>query len=311
MNQSRKMVTLTRALAPPTDESLRHLAFTLRTPRATLQRYVSKGLMLLQEAADKMLAWPTAAEQAQLALEFEAMCGLPHIIGAVDCSHIAIMPRASELMFYTNRKRYYSVHLLAVVDASGRFLYIDVGCAGSMADPTVLKGSDLVRAHLSRVENDDTPLIEFGKLILADGGFAQLPWLLQSYTAEEEAAHAWRAGLNGRIGRGRGIVERAFGQMKNRFKRIGGRSSCDRKERVVQMVKACCALQNLTINMEVELGAPRVLVGDTKPTPPAPDIIMLQRQFTVPRAGAAIGRDQAMLQAARDIRDHVAHTVNK
>lgn len=134
--------------------------------------------------------------------------------------------------------------------------------------------------------------------------------MLQSYSAEEEAAYPWRTGLNGRIGRGRGIVERAFGQMKNRFKRIGGRSSYDRKERVVQMVKTCCALQNLTIDMEVELGAPRVHVGDTRPTPPSADIINLQREYTVPRAGAAIGRDQAMLQAARDIRDVVARCIN-
>ena len=89
-------------------------------------------------------------------------------IGAVDCSHIAILPREDERMAYTNRKCFYSVHLLAVVDARGRFTFVDVGCAGSMADTTVLRSSILASEQVQMVRMQQSPPIPFGCFLLAE-----------------------------------------------------------------------------------------------------------------------------------------------
>lgn len=48
-------------------------------------------------------------------------------VGAIDDKHVRIDPPLKSGSLYYNYKEYFSVVLLAVVDAQFRFMYVDVG----------------------------------------------------------------------------------------------------------------------------------------------------------------------------------------
>lgn len=280
-------------------------------PRATLHTWIQSGLHILETSSYSLIKWPSSRQCALNSSEFLGVCNINGIVGAVDCSHIAIMPRESERIAYTNRKCFYSVHLLAVVDARGRFIFVDVGCAGSMADTTVLCTSTLATTQTVFARDAKLPPVPYGYFLLADAGFASLPWVVQNYSTLHCTECTACQKFNNCIGRGRGIVERAYGQLKMRFKRLGGRASFDRKEQVARMVRACCGLHNLNINMEAELFGASRLRCTHEVAAPLDAVAALQFRHTAPPLGVRLGADQAVREAAYAVRRAVANDALK
>jgi hypothetical protein len=74
-------------------------------------------------------------------LENEDVWQLPHCVGAADGKHVRILhPRNSGSVFY-NYKGYYSIVLMAVVDANYNFIFADVGCQGRISDSGVMRNT--------------------------------------------------------------------------------------------------------------------------------------------------------------------------
>lgn len=72
----------------------------------------------------------TAAGWREVADGFARRWNFKHCIGAIDGKHVAIRcPPKSGSTFY-NYKGFFSIVLLAVVDSSYKFMYIDVGANG-------------------------------------------------------------------------------------------------------------------------------------------------------------------------------------
>lgn len=65
---------------------------------------------------------PDAAEAIFLAQRFEQRCKLPQVIGAIDGTHIPVLPPSSGYRDFINRKGWPSLVLQAVVDSSGRYV---------------------------------------------------------------------------------------------------------------------------------------------------------------------------------------------
>ena len=149
-------------LAASTDDTMRHMAITMGTPLSTLQGWIVSGLGILDSIHSHLVKWPKRAECPNSAGKFLHWANIHGAIGAVDCSHIAVLPREKERLDYTNRKSFYSVHLLAIVDATGRFTYVDVGCSGSMADTTILRTSRLARWQTEALMDNNQPPIPLG-----------------------------------------------------------------------------------------------------------------------------------------------------
>jgi len=74
---------------------------------------------------------------------FEQRSNFPHCLGAVDGKHFRIINPTETESQHFNYKHFFSIVLLAVVDADYKFSYIDVGSFGKASDSTIFKNSTL------------------------------------------------------------------------------------------------------------------------------------------------------------------------
>ena len=69
--------------------------------------------------------------------------GFPQCFGAIDGTHIPILPPADYARDYYNRKEFYSIVVQALVDHQYRFLNLHVGWPGSVHDARILSNSEV------------------------------------------------------------------------------------------------------------------------------------------------------------------------
>lgn len=97
------------------------------THKTTVHRCVYKVCeAIYAEFKDDYLKLPNEMEAQEIADGFEKMCGLPNVIGAIDGTHIPILPPTCGYRDFVNRKGWPSYNILAVVDHAYRYLHIYV-----------------------------------------------------------------------------------------------------------------------------------------------------------------------------------------
>lgn len=80
------------------------------------------------------LPWPTREQFSKISDEFYLKWNFPNVIGCIDGKHVRIRcPNSSGSMFY-NYKDFFSIVLLALVDANSKFIGIDIGSYGREGD---------------------------------------------------------------------------------------------------------------------------------------------------------------------------------
>ena len=95
---------------------------------------------------DELKAPATAEEWQEVARQFEDKWQYPNCIGAIGGKHIAIRTPANSGSMFHNYKMFYSIVLMAVVDAAYRFIIVDVGANGRSCDAGVLGNSAMATA---------------------------------------------------------------------------------------------------------------------------------------------------------------------
>ena len=87
------------------------------------------------------MAPPTENDWKQIEHRFSTRWNFPNCIGVLDGKHIMMRaPPNSSSMFY-NYKGFFSIILMALVDADYQFVFVDIGQYGSNGDSGVFKGS--------------------------------------------------------------------------------------------------------------------------------------------------------------------------
>ncbi|CAI6356703.1 unnamed protein product [Macrosiphum euphorbiae] len=172
----------------------------------------------------------------------------PNCLGSIDGKHIRCRnPNNSGSLFY-NYKKYFSIVLMAVVDANLNFIFIDVGAYGREADSNVFRqsvfGKKLYTNQLQIPDPVSLPLTENNLqpfVFVADEAFGLHTNLLRSYPGR--GLNNTRRIFNYRLSRARRTVECAFGVLANKWNVLHTTilvepDFCD------HIIKACCVLHN-------------------------------------------------------------------
>ncbi|XP_055384915.1 putative nuclease HARBI1 isoform X2 [Condylostylus longicornis] len=190
--------------------------------------------------------------------EFLQLLHFPNTIGAIDGKHIYIQNPPNSGSYFFNYKGRFSIVLLAMVDAKGNFLYVDVGCNGRISDGGILKNSSLFRALHDKTLNlpKEKPLPGRVKpiphVIIGDDAFALSRHVLRSFpkaktTSKEKI-------FNFRLSHCRNVVERTFLRLVSRFK-IFNQPIDLKLENIENIVLATCVLHNFLNSHDSPIGA--------------------------------------------------------
>ena len=116
---------------------------------------------------------------------FQRRWNIPHAMGALDGKHIPIKCPRRGGSLYHNYKGFHLIVLLALVDGDYKFLWVDLGAAGSSSDAQIFKHSDLrheiedgtIGFPESQSLVDDGPKVNY--FILGDNAFHLKLWLMK------------------------------------------------------------------------------------------------------------------------------------
>ena len=76
-------------------------------------------------------------------LAFHVTAGFPNVLGAIDCTHVAIKAPSNNEEAFVNRKGVHTINVQAVVDAEAKFLNIVAKWPGSLHDSFIWRNCAL------------------------------------------------------------------------------------------------------------------------------------------------------------------------
>jgi len=212
--------------------------------KATICRTVHRVTMAIASLREQHVKFPgTEQEQHDVMQLFYRKSGIPGIVGAIDCTHIAIQsPGTDDAEIYRNRKGVFSVNVQLICDCTGYVSDVVARWPGSVHDSTIFDNSH-IRAKF-----------ETGQVhgyLVGDGGYACRSYMLTPVlnpTTPAEVAY------NNAHSTARNCIERANGILKRRFPALkyGTRLRIDN---ILPVVVATVVLHNIAVT-----------VGDDEPT---------------------------------------------
>ena len=219
-------------------ESYRSMADRFGTSKGSFHASVKRVSSCLTSVMPEVIKWPaTQADFDDTSRDFSQKCQFQNVVGAIDGSHIPITAPKHHPHAYFNRKKFYSIVLLASCNSRMEFNYVWTGNPGSTHDATVLRTSDLF-------ENSDTK-IPAGSYILGDSAFPIMGWLITPFRDCGNLTQQQKL-FNKVHSQCRQVIERTFGMLKCRFRRLLRFESSD-MNLLVDSVLSACVLHNLCI----------------------------------------------------------------
>lgn len=230
--------------------SFNALSFEYLIGATTLRNIVNSTCQSIWEALQPLyMAEKNEEDWYKIADQFYERTNFPNIIGAVDGKHVRITNPKYGGSDYFNYKKYFSMVLMAWVDADYKFIYIDVGSQGSASDSTILKKSNTGRRLQGNLLNipigRSLPNDENGKImpfcIVGDEAFGLSKNILRPFS--KRGLTVAKRIFNYRHTRARRMVECTFGILCNKW-RILHRPIDVNVEFCDKIVMACCILHN-------------------------------------------------------------------
>ncbi len=189
----------------------------------------------------------TKAEWRKVARKFSSRWNFHHALGAIDGKHFKIIKPKDSGSTYYNYKGFFSVIMLALVDADYKFLWTQIGIPGATSDSAIFNECDLKKGIEGRWTHlpDPDPLPQrdgdIPYFIIGDDAFAIKTWMMKPY-GSRHLKHEERI-FNYRLSRARRVVENAFGILVNRF-RVFLQPMAQAPEHCVAIIGACVCLHN-------------------------------------------------------------------
>ncbi|XP_069098372.1 putative nuclease HARBI1 [Pleurodeles waltl] len=249
--------------------------------------HVSKDVLCtLLKHLDSYIRFPQRADLSTVKADFYDIAHIPHVIGAIDGTHIALVPPRANEQVYRNKKMFYSINVQVVCFTDQ---YISQGMAkfGTVYDSYIPRNSNVshMMAQLQRERGPGSlvclqlyvcicyltslellPSVTISIVMClifvhtGESGYPNLPRLLTPVrypaTAEEDrfkVAH----------GRMRRVIKRSFGLLVARFwcLHMSRGALLYRPLKVCQIVVAYCMLHNLAMSRHIPLLDEEVAAG--------------------------------------------------
>lgn len=192
---------------------------------------------VLNHLKQRFISWPDQQQQQDEADHFSRKNGFPNIVGAIDGTHIKIRAPKDKPQSYVNRKNFHSLQLQAVCRHDMSFSHVFTGYPGSCHDARVLRQSDLWEHGLE--------WCGIVKHIIGDGAYPVRKWLLTPYRDNGHLTQQQKK-FNHYLSVNRVVIERAFGLLKGRFRRLLYLDTIE-IETAVDVIMTCCVMHNICL----------------------------------------------------------------
>ena len=209
--------------------------------RSTVSLVLRDVVQAINVTLRSEIAWPSGNKLIETEAAFRNLCGLPGVLGAIDGTHVSISkPCFGPTNYFYFKSGGYTLNCQAVVDSNKRFLDLFLGMPGSTNDSRMLRRSCLYNKGMHRSLWDvDVSFEGFSPYLLRDSGYPLLPWLLVPHRGQGNLPIVDSL-FNKKLRRGRGIVENAFGILKQTFRELLVKS--DLSVTFLPDVITCCAI---------------------------------------------------------------------
>lgn len=206
--------------------------------KSTFHKSMKRTGSALVKFMPDIIRWPSnAATIDDTARMFSERSQFQNVLGAIDGSHIHITAPKHFHQAYFNRKGFYSIVLLASCDSNLSFNYVWTGNPGSTHDATVLRSSDLFSNCNEKIPQ--------GYYLMGDSAFPLLRWLVTPFRDHGNLSRQQKL-FNKTHSKCRDVIERAFGLLKCRFRRLFRFEVLDMTV-LVNSVLAACVLHNICL----------------------------------------------------------------
>lgn len=221
-------------------ESFRGVADRFDMSKGTLHYIFSDICKVLCTLRNEYIRWPREEEFASLANGFQYKTGFPGVIGAIDGTHIPIPAPTLHRNSYINRKGHASIQLQAVCTSQMMFLDVYTGWPGSVHDARVFRNCPLY-GHLQDAMRSDYHL-------LGDSAYPLSTSLITPYRDNGHLSRRQKI-FNTLHSSTRVVIERAFGLLKGKWRRLKYLPMED-LEKVPVVITAACVLHNFLLREE-------------------------------------------------------------
>ena len=193
---------------------------------------------------------PTVLSLEKIAQDFLTKWNFPNCVGAMDGKHVRILcPQNSGSLFF-NYKNYFSMVLLAVVDANYKFIVIDVGSYGKEGDSGIFHKS--IMGQQIRSGNFNFPSdkalpgsdVTIPHVIVGDEAFRLTKNCMKPYPKNQASEDVEITIFNYRLCRARRVSENAFALLSQSF-RIFYSAIAVLPETTDNIITATCCLHNM------------------------------------------------------------------
>ena len=218
--------------------SYRLLSRTFDVSQSTAHKCVHRVMREVATLANKLICWPSPAEQQEIADRIQTASRIPNCIGFIDGSHFRLKSAPDGDPDYTNRKGYHSLQAQIVVDDKLVITDVYVGWPGSAHDARVYRNSPLYNAMQAGGIDGD-------KFIIGDSAYPLSNHMVVPFRDNGHLTVDQRQ-YNTIVSSQRQAVERVFGHVKGRFRQLQIIESTD-VAYICQMITAAFVLHNLCV----------------------------------------------------------------
>ncbi|XP_025407186.1 uncharacterized protein LOC112681136 [Sipha flava] len=219
---SQRLAVTLRFLA--SGDSYTSLGYLLKISKQAISYIVPEVCDALIVALQNYVKVPRSAEEwERVAKLFNDKWNYPNYVGAIDGKHINIQAPEHSGTELFNYKGFFSIVLLAVVDANYNFIYTNVGCQGRISDGGVLNGTffkkclDDNKMHLPPSRPLPQLSLPIPYVFVGDEAFQLTPTVMKPFSGIHNKRTTKRI-FNYRLSRARRVSENAFGIMSSSFR---------------------------------------------------------------------------------------------